>query len=1266
MALEEEEGAAAAELANHAGWYTTAKIQACKRVLLQLSVPTHLLEEVSTTLEKEKNKLMRLVGSVIPLRTIKNPVEEQKEGVGVGVGKGEEDCHTLPPSRSTSSSSFSSSLQSSSRVLHASHADDFSVLVDEDGNERFVFHDGNHAHPQHSNAGSGGVDDDEAAQEDPFGSVQETVPASPRTTTPPHCPEYASSSSSSFAALPCGTTNTNLHDRQGEHEGEEEGRMTSRNGCDTKKEEDKEWMVPVTIEDLHYVQGLLCLCYRRLHRTAEAEALALSTLFSSPHGEGIRNVDAMECLLEIYCGQDQPGKIGALMCRLDAVYKEEKVQQAEKMALAKDREMWAAAIQDEGKEIILVREGSTEGDLVGGGGAGPAVMLQEVGKDESVVGLEKEGENKKNNITRTQKHGGEDNKHADAISSFPEPGGRSRIITGEAEDQSSPRSPSPSLPTPYDAFCTSDAGNRGEREENSHLSRPSSPPQNSSPLPRAERYVVATPVEMALSLLADLIVESAAERCSREGEGSTSRFLLEALGPIVSNLTSPTFVSVLIEALYRMMDDQYAAAKIAAAAASASSSSSSSTMTHEGAGARDQTAVVPSGMPSSPWSSGVSRGDGRGLGVDEIERFLSKVQHSSSFLAQQRRRNHKRGGKHTQSKKTSSTGGGGVDRGKEQESGGSRRRSSGSPSSAGSNWNSASSPSHSRASPAANTDPNTASTTSMYPNGRGEKPSSSCQEKEEDSGGDDVRRRSSTTTKPKHDGHKDDANTENEMGMSTEHRVQAVDDLLQQRAEEGERITFSLVCSFYKVAYQRQWFTQTSQPKYFHFITLHRLYGALRYLHRRHESFRVFEALERFFASCQEEENERRGGGGVEETGSVMKSGEGDHRGRRIPTRSGAASTVFGQEDSQGGGVPPQSSSLPSFPTAEHEADFKDAYFTYLSDRIMDDSAVQPLLPRDDGNMARRTSALLSNPSSPPPPGGGSPRPDNPKEEDEAASFVSLRSARGTGLILDGLQRYPGSAVPWVLLSLLLLQEGEVEDAVLAAQRAVQVAPFHLSAIFTLAYLYRVSSWPIAAGEEEGGGRSSSTPSSFSSSLRTPLPHHPVPSRLELSEKMMDRYHLLSWWMQQGATEEDLQGTMMEILSLSRAEVVNGGGMEGEKENIMMEKDFTTRTEDHHHHPEQQREAQKENKGGQAEAAEGGGEEEEKLEQHQKQEKAEEEQQLEAFYTRLQQAQLYSVMADSSPRKFGSTPVLLVPSADPRITTDRPEAMNKSVEDPYQ
>ncbi|ORC89204.1 uncharacterized protein TM35_000132080 [Trypanosoma theileri] len=67
-------------------------------------------------------------------------------------------------------------------------------------------------------------------------------------------------------------------------------------------------------------------------------------------------------------------------------------------------------------------------------------------------------------------------------------------------------------------------------------------------------------VEVALILLSDIIIESASFHYNEHGEGSTSRFFLEAISPMIS-VFGPQYTSLFIDSLFRSMDEQHFSAR---------------------------------------------------------------------------------------------------------------------------------------------------------------------------------------------------------------------------------------------------------------------------------------------------------------------------------------------------------------------------------------------------------------------------------------------------------------------------------------------------------------------------------------------------------------------------------------------------------------------------------------------------------------------------------------------------------------------------------
>eukprot|EP00796_Vickermania_ingenoplastis_P009836 gene9836-6909_t len=894
--------------------YTSLVIQACKAsALLDSTARTDLLEEAAAALEGERERLKRLVGQAVPAPLTLSDV----------LSKVQQLCRS---SKGTTATAGGWTTTGDPRAAKK----EFDVMMNPDGSERMVL---STASPS---AGMRREDDPEGIQRRLLAAVGSTtspiaraaayeavlrtmVCASPRRTPSP------SSSSSSTGRR--------------SHPLREEAHPIQANPEEAPRMDDDP-PVPMTVitpRDVQHVSYLLSLCCRRLGQCDRAEALCYEIL-----SEDLRNVDAMESLLEMYCGSGREQRVRDLLEFLDTAHRDPAVQAAERAAVWEMEKTMAYALRKQDKEKDEKDEEGEEGELLG---------------------------------------------------------------------------PVPD-PLPPLQYCT--------------------PP--------------ATPSEMALGILADLLVESAASQCAEGGEGATARFFLHALGDLVKAVggvppddpaAPPTtgkkqtsneqhqenkpYVIQLMEATYRIVDDQCATAKAAAAAGSAYLAPDGS------AEAADAVPRVSAGFALHQNHASSGR-----FGEEDIEQFLSRVQRS-------------------------------------------RMEASKRP-------------------PASLTTTRTTSTTS----------SKAESDEKEGSGGD--------------------GDAASDVVMETPESLAA------HHVEQGERIAFTLVVAFMKLALQRRLFHLTSCPAHYEFLTLHRLYESLRHLQRHHESYGIFQQLERFY--------ERE-----------MKDKQGRLRGTRRPERSPAPEASQRQEQPSTLGAEKAKEAagqLPTFvfPQSQHFEEFKDAYFTCMSDRVMD---------------------LTTNSSSS---GGG-----------------ARRHGNGVPLVLAAMERYPGSAAPWVLLALLLHQEGAVEDALLAAKKAVQLEPWHLNGVFTLANLY-------------GATRGCQA----------------------LSIRMMDRYRLLTLLMQQGATEEDVAGTLQELVEMSTTAPPSSKG------------------------GEQQKEGQ-----GTSDSSAAAGEMEEDGD-------IRVDRALEAFYMRLQSSVAYSLPIDAAPREF-ATPPVLVPSTEQDITDERPALMKVPVKD---
>lgn len=490
------------------------------------------------------------------------------------------------------------------------------------------------------------------------------------------------------------------------------------------KEEEK---ILVTPTDVHHILFLLCLAYRRLQRFEEAEKIGLRLLhpFSiSPellrtvHGgerqaetkkqndidkwsesdqfllrittEGsVRNVDAMECLLEMYCGLGTPGKIKSLAQFLSRAHASKKVREKEEAAL-----------------LSLER-----------------AMLED------------------------------------------EP--------------------------------------------------------NAGPLPVAplHRRSPASPQEMLLAVLSDLVTESAAEKCAVIGEGATSRFLLEALGPILTSLASSSYPELPLQLPPRVLEDEKAAAQEGERAAGLLIESLYRAMEDQFMVAVAASAFTLNPKASSPTSSQENR---QKFGEANIDEFLDRVRQSR--LAAVRK---------------------------------------------------------------------------MF--------------------------------RSEEDQHK---SPEEAPDMPEKETV----DALQRRQRAlGEQLNFTLVVSFWKTALQCEWFKLVRGAEHYHFFTLFRLYEALRSMGRIHESYRIFERLERSF-------------------GAELKSMTPD--------------TVAGSSSSSSPPLPLHLEGSGAFPSAAHQNAYRFSFFMHLSDRVAELSALRRTSTSSDGKntaVARIVEAMERYPTAPEP-----------------------------------------------------------------------------------------------------------------------------------------------------------------------------------------------------------------------------------------------------------------------------------------------------------
>lgn len=276
-------------------------------------------------------------------------------------------------------------------------------------------------------------------------------------------------------------------------------------------------------------------------------------------------------------------------------------------------------------------------------------------------------------------------------------------------------------------------------------------------------------------------------------------------------------------------------------------------------------------------------------------------------------------------------------------------------------------------------------------------------------------------------------------------------------------VAFLVVTAFHKVCLQRKLYELTNDCNDFQFVSRLRLYESLRLLSREHESYRIFDTLEAFVVEQ----------GKVREAAAATTAPDGQGSNATEPTAVAAARTP-----SEGASGASSRSNRDRPLRVEREDEFASAYFLCLGDRILEEH-----------------SAAIAR--------------------EEAAGGSGVRSSRAVQWCMKGMERFPASATPWVLLALLLHHDsasGEegARDALLAAQRAVTMEPHHLEAVFTLAHLYK------------------QTKGCYS-----------------LYQRMVERYELLKHLIVLGASDSDLAATLQEIRELAVEERHKNSSAEG-------------------------------------------------------------------------------------------------------------------------
>ncbi|KAG5478694.1 hypothetical protein LSCM1_06098 [Leishmania martiniquensis] len=303
---------------------------------------------------------------------------------------------------------------------------------------------------------------------------------------------------------------------------------------------------------------------------------------------------------------------------------------------------------------------------------------------------------------------------------------------------------------------------------------------------------------------------------------------------------------------------------------------------------------------------------------------------------------------------------------------------------------------------------------------------------------------------------------------------------------EARRFALSLVIAFLKALLARRIHEMLPEPTRFHFFTLVKLHAALRSAGRVHESYRICEELM-----------------------VLYRANSSVHR-----ARFGAASGAALRRSSLSG-MPPS----PSLSRVESSCLFGFSAVGCTGVAAAEAEAGKAAAaaasapPSQAADPSRAPDASPENVAEEAPPSASS-RPGEPPDvlDDQDANYreaffqyVNDRAldspALGRRLCMEAMTEFPLCAAPWETLALLLHKEDPTRnlgDAIIAARRAMELEPFNVRVVVTLANFYKAS------------------------------------HRYELHDRMMDRYRLLSFMVEEGASEADMIATAAEIAALEK------------------------------------------------------------------------------------------------------------------------------------
>lgn len=291
--------------------------------------------------------------------------------------------------------------------------------------------------------------------------------------------------------------------------------------------------VTVCMKDVNHVRYLLGLGYRRLNEMDKAERVTLAVVESD-----LRNVDALESLLEIYTGLDDPLRVRQLLDYLVSAHRKEwKAEREAKRAAAKQAAeahtaVKAGEVRGEGvqSERSTDADRTASSDAVRGGGPG----AEHRSTASVAVSITEEAPKEENAPLKQQ-----DSTGCVAAASAEGPLSRpstTRLDSQEEEKEDGKREAA----LQGKVVETEDADDDDDYDENDGRT---------------------PPLVVALSILADLVVDAGMQHCAEHGEGATSRFFLEALSPIVAHL-GVEYTPLLLEALFQTITEYHASTRV--------------------------------------------------------------------------------------------------------------------------------------------------------------------------------------------------------------------------------------------------------------------------------------------------------------------------------------------------------------------------------------------------------------------------------------------------------------------------------------------------------------------------------------------------------------------------------------------------------------------------------------------------------------------------------------------------------------------------------